>query len=146
MRGGRIHLEWLNAGAIVLPVLLVLAGIIYYPLVAQEGGSIGLALFSLILAAPILMLILLLYVQPATWRYADNATIWEGSRDYPWRLALSVLLYGVPAACILCDTIYCLAGFAGLDVIFLIVEVPLLLWLLLLRAAMAAPRAARTAV
>ena len=142
-----VRLEWLYGGAVGLPVLLAVVGFIYYPLAAQaglfspEGDSIGIVLFPLLLAAPVLALILLLYVQPATWRYGDNATLMEGDRRHPWRLALSILFYGVPAAFVLYDVVLiCLSGVTSLDGLFLIVDLPLLAWLLMLRAAMSASR------
>ena len=143
---------WLWIGAIFIPALFVADAFLYYPALLRSGtldpnaDSIGIPVGMALIASPIFVILLSLYALPALWRYRDNARFFEWDRSAPWRMAVSFVLYGIPAVLIVGERLYALSQvkpyYEYFDSIFV---VPLFLWVLMLRAAMAAPRSKQDA-
>jgi hypothetical protein len=145
-RGFRIPLWLLVAGAIVIPLLGLLEAFIYYPAELRSGDlpidadSIAIPLSWAVTSAPFNILVLLLFTLPAIYHYGGDATWKTLDRSHPWRASLSILLYGVPAVFLVGDLIYSFMYLPLYNASIVIVSVPMVLWLLMLRGAMAAPR------
>jgi len=84
---------------------------------------------------------MLIFALPALWHYRENAGWLEYDRSRPWRLLLSACLYALPALIIIVERTLAFAEnrliYEYHDLIFVL---PLAIWMLMLRAAMAAPR------
>jgi hypothetical protein len=144
----RIRSSWLVAGAIIIPALLVLDALLYYPALLRSGtlptnaDSIGIPIYQSGITALVSVPVLLIYALPALWRYRGDAGLWEYPKSNSLRLFLSRILYALPAILLVCERVYFLSQrLPAYEYIDFIVVVPLLIWLLMLRAAMAAPRA-----
>ena len=143
----RIRASWLVAGALVIPLLVMLDAFLYYPALLRSGtlssdaDSIGIPIYQSGIVALVSLPVLLAYTFPALWRYQGNASFWEYNPSRPWRLLLSTVFYALPALLLLLERLYFLSQrLPAYEYIGFIVAVPLFAWLLMLRAAMAAPR------
>ena len=146
-KGPPIRRWWILAGVVVLPLLLVADALLYYPALLQsgtlpiDGDSIGIPIGQNVFAAIILVPALLIFALPGLWLYRDKAGWLEYDLSHPWRLFLSTLLYALPALIMIIERTLALAEerppYENYDLIFVF---PLIIWLLMLRAAMAGPR------
>ena len=146
-KGPLIRKWWILTGVGLLPLLLVADAFLYYPALLRSGtlptdaDSIGIPIFQTAFSAIILMPALLIFALPGLWHYRDDAGWLEYDLSHPWRLLFSTLLYALPALIMIIERAFAIAerrpAYEYYDLIFV---VPLLIWLLMLRAAMSAQR------
>jgi hypothetical protein len=145
--GPRIRKGWLIGGAVLIPALFATTSYFYYSALLRSGtlppnaDSIGIPIFTNVLASPILAGIMLLYAIPAIYRYDGSATLMAGTLVHPVRLTVGLLLYGLFAIALLVLMVRdALTPMPSFERLWLLVAILLALWLLTLRAAVSVQR------
>jgi len=131
-------------GALLFPIGWVCLDFVYWPAVLEAGllptdaDSIIIPIFNDIIAAPFVMLFLLLWSWPA-WRVPrGRIALLAWDRQRPWVSGLATISYGGIAAFCAVDAVYVLF-LHPVELLNLIVTIPFALWNLLLRAAVIQP-------
>ena len=105
------------------------------------ADSIGIPIYSQVCVALTFLPILLLYAVPAWRGYDGSARLFGNLGLRPARSAVALIAYGIPAALVAGERIRSsISGRLLIENYDWLIALPLLLWLLVLRAAMAAPR------
>ncbi len=135
----------LAAGAFLLPIAWCTLNFVYWPAVLEAGllpthaDSILIPIANDIIAAPFVMMLLLVWSWPA-WRVAKgrvNLLVWD--RQRPVTSWLATLAYGGVAAICAVDAVHLFLFLHPVELLNLIVTIPFALWNLFLRAAAVQP-------
>lgn len=141
--------HWLWLGALALPVLSAAVGFIYYPALLKSGvlpteaDSIGIPMFSAVLFSPLFAGLLVAFAWPAFHKYDGSAMFVSTNAVQPWRMAIGLIIYGLPAAAVASEPVQFLLSskIPAIEHWWLLVDIPAIFWLLILRAAFTVNRA-----